>query len=86
MWWNLVGGVLEAVGLGVTGWGIYKTWVGSGTDERFLGPAVEWSRHTLHQTDGWVRRVLHLRGRDVTIHGGVVTAKATGIGRIHRDR
>ena len=40
MWWTLVGGVLEAVGLGVTGWGIYKTWVGSGTDEQFLGPAV----------------------------------------------
>jgi hypothetical protein len=25
MWWTLVGGVLEAVGLGVTGRGIYKT-------------------------------------------------------------
>ena len=44
MWWNVVGVILEAVGLGVTGLGIYKTWVGSSTDERFLGLAMAWSR------------------------------------------
>ncbi len=37
--WTIIGGVFEAVGLLVTGWGIRQTWVGA-TDERFLAPVV----------------------------------------------
>ena len=37
MWWTIIGGLVEAIGLIVTGWGIRQTWV-SAADERFLGP------------------------------------------------
>ena len=33
----------------------------------FLGPGIEWSRHTAHYTDGWVRRTLHLPRRRASL-------------------
>lgn len=44
--WNLVGGLLEAVGLLVTGWGIQETWKSAGKAEALWSPVTRWSgRH-----------------------------------------
>ena len=81
MWWTLVGGVLEAVGLGVTGWGIYKTWLGSGTRERFVRDAalVRRGSRVVSRAGGWTRRLLGLPGQPVTEATVIGTGRDSGI-------
>ena len=59
MWWTIIGGLVEAIGLIVTGWGIRQTWVNA-ADERFLAPvlgrAASLRRHTTVLADRLRRR------------------------------
>ena len=66
-WATVVGGLVEAVGLGNTGWGIRKTWLGSGIEEGFTDPVVRWSKRTTMQADRRVRRLLQRPGKSTII-------------------
>ncbi len=61
------GGVVEAVGLAITGWGIRETWLASGTSEGFTGPLVTRGWHAVHQVKGGARRLLRMPAVDATV-------------------
>jgi hypothetical protein len=71
----VVGVVLEAAGLGITGWGISQTWRSSGTTERFAGPLIEGAERVRHRAEGMARRVLRRPAPAITVP--VSTARMT---------